>query len=256
MMKTFNFGLEENSVLTEFPFSPQINFKKTPHAAFFGASGSGKTYALKLFIAKFLKNNPNACCIIGDYKSDSDFYFLKKEQYFFNFVDIDNIFHIGIQLLEIRQREKSSCKNSFPILIILDELGAYYNSLEKKKRDECISIMTRLLTLGRSFNINVIISNQFAHSEYFGKSRDNLGNIIYLGKISKEGAGMIFHEWRDNMSLNNTRGEGYLLSSGNVPIKIIIPKIRCIENVEKLILKGVQNSEQMLNIYGIFKHIE
>ena len=87
-----------------------------------------------------------------------------------------------------------------------DEFNAWQNSLGKQEREQAIKDYTRLIQLGRSFSIYVIISQQDAHKASLGLSRDSIDTVIALGKLSKETVSMLFSDEKEDIVRNNSRG--------------------------------------------------
>ena len=52
------------------------DMEKAPHVAVSGATGTGKTYATKLLVARIARCVPDSMVTVCDYKADSDFSFL------------------------------------------------------------------------------------------------------------------------------------------------------------------------------------
>ncbi|WP_455145339.1 type IV secretory system conjugative DNA transfer family protein [Streptococcus constellatus] len=218
-----------------------------PHLACFGTSGSGKTYASKLLLAKISKYF-NSCCVIADYKSDIDFEFLKNEDFCFRYREVGRWFDLGIHLLSNRQLGIDPLR--IPIVLFQDEMAAYLTSLTKKERDERIHQLSQLLMLGRSFNIFVWISQQRPDSEYFGKARDNIGSKIVLGKISKEVLNMVFPDNKEEVTAQNPRGIGYVTIDGRGTEQIVCPKYN-VAKAEQTILQAVRRTAQYYSLQAL-----
>ncbi|MEW4354610.1 type IV secretory system conjugative DNA transfer family protein [Streptococcus pneumoniae] len=212
-----------------------------PHLAVFGSSGSGKTYCSKLLLAKAVKHL-KASLLVGDYKGDRDFEFLLTQESFFRFDKVSAWFDEAIGLLENRQSRKD--RSRALVIAYLDEMAAYLTMLDKQGREIRIRQLSRLLMLGRSFNIHVWISQQRPDSEYFGKSRENIHNSILLGSFSKEVLGMLLSDDQNEVSRKQGRGRGYLIEQGKPPIHIRVPTYD-IFAVEEEILKGMYSKKEV-----------
>ena len=139
-------------------------------------------------------------------------------------------------------RQKGVDKSREFVVICFDEFNAWQNSLDKKEREHAIKDYTRLIQLGRSFSIYVIISQQDAHKASLGLSRDSIGTVIALGKLSKETVSMLFSDEKDDIVRNNPRGVGYMKVDGQVSRHIIVPSYE-MPPLENLIQKAVQRSD-------------
>ncbi|HEM5110988.1 TPA: cell division protein FtsK [Streptococcus suis] len=218
-----------------------IPVERVPHALLVGSSGSGKTYATKVFLARFAYTYPEATFLIGDYKADNDFTFLNGCKGFKRFEEVAELLTLTLSILENRQ--KGIDKSREFVMVCFDEFNAWQNSLDKKERDQAIKDYTRLIQLGRSFSIYIMISQQDAHKASLGLSRDSIGTVIALGKLSKETVSMLFSDEKDDIVRNNPRGVGYLKIDGQDSRHILVPSYN-MPPLESLILEAVQRSEQ------------
>lgn len=218
-----------------------IPVERVPHALLVGSSGSGKTYATKVFLARFAHTYPKARFLIGDYKADTDFAFLNGCKGFKQFDEVSELLNLGLKILENRQKGTDESRDF--VVICFDEFNAWQNSLDKKERDQAIKDYTRLIQLGRSFSIYVIISQQDAHKTSLGLSRDSIGTVIALGRLSKETVSMLFSEEKDNIVRNNSLGVGYMKIDGQGSRHILVPSHK-MPPLEHLIRKAVQRSDR------------
>ncbi|HEM4286617.1 cell division protein FtsK [Streptococcus suis] len=218
-----------------------IPVERVPHALLVGSSGSGKTYATKVFLARFAYIYPEATFLICDYKADTDFAFLNGCKGFKRFDEVAELLTLGLKILENRQKGIDRSKEF--VVICFDEFNAWQNSLDKKERDQAVKDYTRLIQLGRSFRIYVIISQQDAHKTSLGLSRDSIGTVIALGKLSKETISMLFSDEKENIIRNNSRGVGYMKIDGKESRHIIVPSYN-MQPLENLILEAVRRSDR------------
>ncbi|MCP9083456.1 DUF87 domain-containing protein [Streptococcus sp. CF10-1] len=223
-----------------FPIS--IDLKK-PHLAVFGSSGSGKTYASQLLLAKAVLNS--AKLVVADFKGDLEFSFLAKQEHFYRFERVGLFFDFVSDTL-LKNRQSGQDKSKSLIICFIDEMSAYFTMLEKKERDIRIRQLSRILMLGRSFNIHVWISQQRPDAEYFGKSRENIHNILLLGSFSKEVLNMLLSDDKDVVNRRQSRGKGYLISSGEATKEIVVP-IYNIAKVQSKILEGMYKSSEAVD---------
>lgn len=211
------------------------NYNKMAHMFVFGSTGSGKTYAVKLLLARISLHLNDASVILCDYKAD-DFNFLKGVPNYYGFTDcatgLDRFYN------EFQSRQSSEDTSRSFKLLVFDEWASFLNMLDKKEADSARTKLSTLLMLGRSFNVHVLISQQRADAEYFAKSRDNFGIVIALGNISKESAAM-FNFDRDKLEPVSGIGCGYMLSNGTNMKAIRVPMIRYHAKVERFIRKTV-----------------
>ena len=220
-----------------FPLSIEL---KKPHLAVFGSSGSGKTYASQLLLAKAVLNS--AKLVVADFKGDLEFSFLAKEEHFYRFERVGLFFDFVSDTL-LQNRQNGQDKSRSLIICFIDEMSAYFTMLEKKERDVRIRQLSRILMLGRSFNIHVWISQQRPDAEYFGKSRENIHNILLLGSFSKEVLNMLL---KDVVNRRQSRGKGYLIRSGEATKEIVVP-IYNVAKVQSKILEGMYKSSEAVD---------
>ena len=79
--------------------------------------------------------------------------------------------------------------------------------------------------LGRSFNVHVIISQQRADAEYFGKARDNFQCVLAMGNLSKEAKEMFFSSCKVDLGDASEIGTGHFLQGGIKLYRVWIPMI-------------------------------
>lgn len=223
-------------------FRRSIDLKK-PHLAIFGSSGSGKTYASQLLLAKAVLNS--AKLVVADFKGDLEFSFLDNQEHFYRFERVGLFFDFVSDTL-LKNRQNGQDKSRSLIICFIDEMSAYFTMLEKKERDTRIRQLSRLLMLGRSFNIHFWISQQRPDAEYFGKSRENIHNILLLGSFSKEVLNMLLSDDKDVVNRRQSRGKGYLISSGEATKEIAVP-IYNVAKVQSKILEGMYKSSEAVD---------
>ena len=222
-----------------YSFDWDIPVERVPHVLIVGASGAGKTFATKLFLASFAYSYLDSQFLIADYKADSDFAFLENSLAFKKFETVSEILFKGLEILEKRQRGQDISRNF--ILICFDEFNAWQNSLDRKAREQAIKDFTRLIQLGRSFKIYVAVAQQDAHKHSLSLSRDSIGTVIALGKLSKETISMLFSDEKESIISNNPRGVGYMKIGGKSSRLIVVPSYKIIP-IERLIKKAVERS--------------
>mgnify|MGYP000920561546 FL=1 len=222
-----------------YSFYWDIPVESVPHALLVGASGAGKTFATKGFLACFAHSYPDSRFLIADYKADSDFAFLENSLAFKRFDNVSEILAKGLDILEERQRGLDISRHF--VVICFDEFNAWQNSLDRKAREQAIKDYTRLIQLGRSFKIYVVVAQQDAHKNSLSLSRDSIGTVIALGKLSKETISMLFSDEKESIISNTPRGVGYMKIGGKSSRLIVVPSYKIIP-IEGLIKKAVERS--------------
>lgn len=209
------------------------NFVRLPHTLVIGATGSGKSCASKLLIARSALYIPDAQVTICDFKADTnDFGFLVNCPRYYRFTDCAEGLDTFYKALQARQSGEDTSKTFR--LLMFDEWASFLNTLDKKEAEAAKLKLATLLMLSRSFGMKILISQQRADSQYFNSSRDNFHNIIALGNISKESATMFGFD-RDQMKPVNNVGSGYMLTNGTDLRAIQVPVIRNVGKLEQAI---------------------
>lgn len=202
-----------------------------------GATGTGKSYFLKMLLAKMALHNPNASITICDFKKNS----------FSQFEELENFYGYTESPKGIRAVYKEFCKrliandderNNQSKMLLIDEYGALLSSADKREAEEIKAMVAEMLFMGRSLGIRVIIGIQRADAEFFKSgARDQFRAVLALGNISKEQKQMLFADYKDKMTDNNGLGEGYLYIDGK----------QCLERIK--VVKASSYEEDLMNGY-------
>lgn len=228
MLRTFNMtkiNIAYSAPLLQQGYKQYIDwdYSKAPHAAIQGPTGSGKTYLLKLILARIAKSVTNCNMTICDYKGDNDFSFLSGAEHFYRYDDC--LFGLNQFYDRFLQTQKQGNTNA-TYFLIWDEWASFLNNLDKKDAADAKKKLSSLLMLGRSFRFFVILSQQRMDAAYFESARDNFNLIIALGNISKELKEMFFSSYKDQITdSDRTQGNGYMMTCGTDFQKIVVPQI-------------------------------
>lgn len=210
-----------------------------PHMVIFGATGSGKTYLLKLVLGRISLHIPDACMSICDFKGDDDFSFLNGCKAFYRITDVQDGLVSFHSLLQRRQAGEDKSRHHF---LVIDEYASFLNSLDKKQAEAAKQTLANILMLGRSFNLHVILSQQRLDAVYFGNARDNFSCVIGMGRLSKESTEMMFSDYKDVIDRNKPRGEGSCLLGGDF-YDIIVSHVRDMDRLDATIRLSVLRSD-------------
>lgn len=212
------------------------DMEKAPHGLVIGQSGSGKTYCSRQILAH-VSIETNCEVYVLDYKSDIDFDFLIGCKHFYRYVECRNGLHEFYN--RFQQRQNGNDKERYPLLLFFDEWSSYCNAMDKKQSEEDKKILGILVSLGRSFRIHVIISQQRADAVYFNQFRDNFSTSIGMGNLSDESRKMLFPDYVKKLSLNRQIGTGYAAFNGQKPIPIFVPPTKNPFRLERILREAV-----------------
>lgn len=208
-----------------------------PHGAIFGATGSGKTYAEKLMLARIALKCPNSQFFLCDFKGDSDFSFLAGEDRFYRYGECQKGLADFYARFLARQSGKESDRNF--LLLVFDEWASYVLSMDKKAAEEEKKKLAVLLMLGRSFNIHALLCMQRLDVAYI-QNRDCIGLVLATGNLSEEGKEMMFHEYKKKMEPNRRRGTGYMLVNGADFTPFVVPEVTDFKLLNSYIQQAVK----------------
>ncbi len=226
---SFIIGVEQFALNEGFCVPVTVDFHKAPHMLIAAPSGSGKTYALR-YIMKQLRGR--GIVYLCDFKG-ADFFGLQGcPRYYKHFAVSDGLNEV-YGILQSRMEEPQA--QNKPIYLVFDEWTGFVNSLPKKDQCEYQCKLSSILMLGRGVGVFVILSLQRADSTNFmNGARDNFGNALGLGRLSRESARMLFPDDTD-MIQPKPRGKGYLRTDGRDLTEVVIPQIRDLNKTEQLI---------------------
>lgn len=203
------------------------------HGVVIGSTGSGKTFAVKLWMHTVLTQIENASITVCDFKAD-DFKFLLGCSGYYQFDACAAGLQDFYDQFVARQSGADACRDFR--LLVFDEWASYLQTLDKKTVDAEIKKMTTLLMLGRAFNVHILVSQQRGDAQYFSTARDNFGLVIALGNLSPESRDMFFKGHKDKIEPTQTRGTGYVSINGGEPVAIKVPSVN-IKKKEREIAK-------------------
>lgn len=208
-----------------------VDFSSVPHMLIVAPSGSGKTYLLTYILGQIAKKSVKL--ILADFKGIDFIEFNDCRNYYkHNSVGeaVDCVFD------ELQNRMANAGVNSEyePIYLCIDEWSGFLSSLAvKKEQDNYKQKLANILMLGRGANIFIIMSLQRADSTYI-TGRDNFGNVVGLGTLSKESIAMVFNDNKE-MIEPKSRGKGYLQTDGKPLREIVVPMLRNINDTKAVI---------------------
>lgn len=172
-----------------------------------GATGTGKTVAIKIIMAKIVTSKADAKIWLLDFKQ-FDFKGFSALPRYYGYADC--IQGLTDYYDAFKQQQQLGIAAE-PNYLICDEWGALLLSLNKKEAERCKAMLSELLMQGRAYGFYPIIGIQRPDSSYFtGGARDNFQCCLALGNLSKEGRRMVFPDDAVERLVKCRKREGHL----------------------------------------------
>ena len=217
----------------------KIDFSSVPHLLIVAPSGSGKTYLLTYLLGQIAQKPVKL--ILADFKGIDFIEFGGCANYYKHTAVGEALGYVFDELQE-RMANASVNSNYEPIYFCVDEWSGFLSSLSvKKEQDSYKQKLSNVLMLGRGVKIFVIMALQRADANYI-TGRDNFGNAIGLGSLSKESVSMLFNDDKELIQ-PKPRGKGYLRTDGKQLTEIVVPQIRDISKTKEIIKKSLSKNE-------------
>lgn len=208
-----------------------VDFSSVPHMLIVAPSGSGKTYLLTYILVQIAKKSVKL--ILADFKG-IDFIEFNDCRNYYKHNSVGEAVDCVFDELQNRMANASVNSEYEPIYLCIDEWSGFISSLAvKKEQDNYKQKLANILMLGRGANIFIIMSLQRADSTYI-TGRDNFGNVVGLGTLSKESIAMVFNDNKE-MIEPKSRGKGYLQTDGKPLREIVVPMLRNINDTKAVI---------------------
>jgi len=208
-----------------------VDFYSVPHMLIVAPSGSGKTYLLTYILGQIAKKSVKL--ILADFKG-IDFIEFNDCRNYYKHNSVGEAVDCVFDELQNRMANASVNSEYEPIYLCIDEWSGFLSSLAvKKEQDNYKQKLANILMLGRGANIFIIMSLQRADSTYI-TGRDNFGNVVGLGTLSKESIAMVFNDNKE-MIEPKSRGKGYLQTDGKPLREIVVPMLRNINDTKAVI---------------------
>jgi len=208
-----------------------VDFSSVPHMLIVAPSGSGKTYLLTYILGQIAKKSVKL--ILADFKG-IDFIEFNDCRNYYKHNSVGEAVDCVFDELQNRMANASVNSEYEPIYLCIDEWSGFLSSLAvKKEQDNYKQKLANTLMLGRGANIFIIMSLQRADSTYI-TGRDNFGNVVGLGTLSKESIAMVFNDNKE-MIEPKSRGKGYLQTDGKPLREIVVPMLRNINDTKAVI---------------------
>lgn len=236
--KWYGYGIKE-------PVVTDISTKTNSHTLICGMSGSGKSYAESILLARIASTEGKV--LFSDFKQDDSFTFLRECPRYYPYDKTIEALETVYDILHKRQSGEDISRN--PITLVWDEYMANILAIqgtEKKKAEDIMRKVSEILMLGRSLGVRLVISCQRPDAAAFPSgSRLNYGVILIVGAPIRSIYEMLIpKEYIDEIGDRNfKRGEGVALLQGSELRFIKIPMVRDMEKMQQICIEALTREE-------------
>ena len=212
-------GVEQSALTLGLLITQRIDFDRAPHLLIAAPSGSGKTYLLTYLLGQLAKKP--GTLLLADFKG-VDFLALDGCQHYYKHTAVERALQLTFDTMQERMADPQP--DAEPIYFVIDEWAGFLSLHPKKEQEDYKQKMASILMLGRGVQVFVIMALQRADAAYI-TGRDNFGNCIGLGTLSRESMRMLFPDDADRIQ-PKPRGKGYLHIDGKGLSEIVVPRLR------------------------------
>jgi len=231
-----------NGYGAKIPVTADVSQDTNSHTLLCGMSGSGKSYATQMHIAKLKQLQPNSEFYFADYKGEDAFHFLKSSLRYYSYKQTVNALDAVYDKLNARLSGEDSTRH--PIILVWDEYMANILALigeDKKVATATMNKISECLLLGRSMNVRLISTLQRPDAIAFPVgSRLNYGIIVILGAYIRSIYEMLLPDHMEQVKGRQFgRGEGVALLQGSELHFIKIPQVRDYARMQELCIQAL-----------------
>ena len=231
-----------------------LDYDKSPHFLWSGRTGSGKSVAAKLMLARTILLAPPELqpveITVIDPKSDTDFSFLEGLPRFYRGENSPNGLNDFFEAFRKRQTGEDKTRNLK--ICFVDEFASLVNLIEDKKEKESAQRkLSLLLMLSRSFRCSIQLATQQPSAQTMGSSgnREQFGAICLLGDSGSETLQMLFDgDSREKIKAFGHiggRGVGWISINGGIARPVRVPLVENFKKLDEVIKnnlsKGIEN---------------
>lgn len=239
-MNKIPFLIDENAFRLGMEKWVSIDYEKSSHVLWSGRTGSGKSIAAKILLARTILLAPPELqpveVTVIDPKEDIDFNFLEGLPRYY----CGDEAPIGLKNFYdsfIERKEKRDLSSNLKIMF-LDEFPSLIQLIEDRKEKELSQrYLTLLLCLSRSRHISVQLAAQQPSAKIFdgSGSREQFGVVCLLGDSGSETINMLFDgDSREHIKEYSSLGDravGWMSINGGIAQPVRVPYI---DNMDKL----------------------
>lgn len=212
------------------------NYDAMPHMLCIGGTGGGKTYFILTLIETLLRTNA-VLYIFDPKRSDlADLGTILPNVYSDKegmISCLQNFYEDMMQRTEDMKRMPNyrTGKNYAYLgleahFLIFDEYVAFIEMLDRTERDNVLTLMKKIVMLGRQMGYFLILACQRPDAKYLGDGiRDQFNFRVALGRNSELGYGMVFGDTDKDFFMKDIKGRGYLDSGVGVITEFYTPQV-------------------------------
>lgn len=212
------------------------DYEQYPHALIVGGTGSGKTSLLLAMIEGLAATGAKLTVIDA---KNADIAGLKTvlPEVYYEEADIRACMSEFYESMRDRMNEMQLQEDYAPgknyrdygmraHFLIFDEYVAFMEMLSKKEWEEPISMLKRIVLLGRQAGFFVVLACQRPDAKYLPDGmRDQFGLRIGLGKMEDGGYTMLFGSTEKNFVEKEIKGRGYIKLWNGIITEFYSPKV-------------------------------
>lgn len=241
------------------------NYDRFPHVLIAGTTGSGKTYLILILVEILLDIGANV--YIADAKN-ADLAGLEMV--------LPEVYHTKEDIAEcvsrfyeamIRRSDEMKQMPDYtpgknyaafgltPNFLIFDEYVAYMEMLVKKESEEVVSLLKKIILLGRQAGFFLILACQRPDAKYLGDgTRDQFGFRVALGSMSASGYTMMFGSTDKEFLPKDIKGHGYVDAGNGIVTEFYVPFVpdehNFVEEIRRRSQSGDTVGEEAGRDYG------
>lgn len=227
---SFVVGADLSALILGLRIPQKVDMTKVPHLLIVAPSGSGKTYLLTYILSQLAKKPVRL--LLADFKG-VDFIEFDGCRGYYRHEAVGDALNLVYD--EMQERMAHPRLDNQHIYFCVDEWAGFLGFCGKKEAEDFKQKMASILMLGRGVGVFVIMALQRADAAYI-TGRDNFGNCIGLGHLSKESVRMLFVDDADKIQ-PQPRGKGYLRIDGKPLAEIVVPRLTDIKNAKRIIIQ-------------------
>lgn len=228
------------------PIIADISTHTNSHTLICGMSGSGKSYLTNQYLARlYIQGGKDSKVYFADFKQDEQFAHLRNCPRYYPYDKSIEALNEVYEIMHKRQSMEDKKRNQ--VTLIFDEYMANIlalQSIDKKKADSIMRMVSEILMLGRSLAVRLVISCQRPDAIAFPTgSRLNYGIIIVIGAPIKSIYEMLIpKEYIERIGERQFKiGEGIALFQGSEIRFIKVPMIKNTEKLNNICIEALTN---------------